>query len=144
VHASPLLARYGTPIDRESAREILTAKMNAAAEADAAAEQAKAQEQAAKEQEKQRAAQARRMPPPRAAEGVRPDPALHRRLDADDAHVPRVAEVAARAGAELEVDPDDPQLGDPRTVRHGPPLTFSLRAKSPCARGCAARSGRLA
>lgn len=58
VHASPLLARYGTPIDRESAREILTAKMNAAAEADAAAEQAKAQEQAAKEQEKQRAAQA--------------------------------------------------------------------------------------
>ncbi|OJU46684.1 MAG: ATPase [Microbacterium sp. 69-7] len=59
VHASPLLARYGTPIDRESAREILTAKMNAAAEADAAAEQAKAQEQAAKEQEKQRAAQAK-------------------------------------------------------------------------------------
>ncbi|EXJ50849.1 helicase HerA-like domain-containing protein [Microbacterium sp. MRS-1] len=59
VHASPLLARYGTPIDRESAREILTAKMNAAAEADAAAEQAKVQEQAAKEQEKQRAAQAK-------------------------------------------------------------------------------------
>lgn len=59
VHASPLLARYGTPIDRESAREILTAKMNAAAEADAAAAQAKAQEQAAKEQEKQRAAQAK-------------------------------------------------------------------------------------
>jgi DNA helicase HerA-like ATPase len=59
VHASPLLARYGTPIDRESAREILTAKMNAAAEADAAAEQAKVQEQTAKEQEKQRAAQAK-------------------------------------------------------------------------------------
>ena len=59
VHASPLLARYGTPIDRESAREILTAKRNADAEADAAAEQAKAQEQAAKEQEKQRAAQAK-------------------------------------------------------------------------------------
>ncbi|EPD84960.1 hypothetical protein HMPREF1529_01570 [Microbacterium sp. oral taxon 186 str. F0373] len=59
VHASPLLARYGTPIDRESAREILTAKMNAAAEADAAAAQAKVQEQAAKEQEKQRAAQAK-------------------------------------------------------------------------------------
>jgi DNA helicase HerA-like ATPase len=36
VHASPLLAKYGTAIDRESAREILTAKMNAAAEQDAA------------------------------------------------------------------------------------------------------------
>ncbi|MFV0375632.1 helicase HerA-like domain-containing protein [Microbacterium sp.] len=36
VAASPLLAAYGTPIDRESAREVLTAKMNAAAEADAA------------------------------------------------------------------------------------------------------------
>ena len=59
VHASPLLARYGTPIDRESAREILTAKMNAAAEAEAAAEQAKAQEQAAREQAKQQAAQAK-------------------------------------------------------------------------------------
>ncbi|WP_298943996.1 helicase HerA-like domain-containing protein [uncultured Microbacterium sp.] len=40
VHASPLLAKYGTPIDRESAREILTAKMNAAAEVEAAAEAA--------------------------------------------------------------------------------------------------------
>ncbi len=37
VAASPLLATYGTPIDRESAREILAAKMAAAdAEADAA------------------------------------------------------------------------------------------------------------
>jgi DNA helicase HerA-like ATPase len=39
VKASPLLAKYGTAIDRESAREILTAKMNAADEA-AAAERA--------------------------------------------------------------------------------------------------------
>ncbi|WP_019178801.1 helicase HerA-like domain-containing protein [Microbacterium yannicii] len=39
VKASPLLAKYGTAIDRESAREILTAKMAAADEA-AAAEQA--------------------------------------------------------------------------------------------------------
>lgn len=39
VKASPLLAKYGTAIDRESAREILTAKMKAADEA-AAAEQA--------------------------------------------------------------------------------------------------------
>jgi len=52
VHASPLLARYGTPIDRESAREILTAKMNAAADAEAAAEAAAAQA-------KQQAAQAK-------------------------------------------------------------------------------------
>ncbi|MCR2810338.1 MULTISPECIES: DUF853 domain-containing protein [unclassified Microbacterium] len=44
VQASPLLAEYGTAIDRESAREILTARMNAADEAAAAqdAELAKA------------------------------------------------------------------------------------------------------
>jgi DNA helicase HerA-like ATPase len=40
VAASPLLASYGTVIDRESARELLAAKMNKAAEVDAAAEQA--------------------------------------------------------------------------------------------------------
>ncbi|MEZ5187436.1 MAG: helicase HerA-like domain-containing protein [Microbacterium sp.] len=60
VHASPLLAKYGTPIDRESAREILTAKMNAAAEAGAAAEAAaaaaKAQAESDKELAKQQAA----------------------------------------------------------------------------------------
>ena len=39
VNASPLLAKYGTAIDRESAREILAAKMQAADQA-AAAEQA--------------------------------------------------------------------------------------------------------
>jgi len=40
VAASPLMAAYGTPVDRESAREILAVKMNAAAEADAAADAA--------------------------------------------------------------------------------------------------------
>ncbi|MCT9002156.1 DUF853 domain-containing protein [Microbacterium memoriense] len=54
VHASPLLAKYGTAIDRESAREILTAKMNAAAQAEVAAEAAAQAEKdriaAAKEQ----------------------------------------------------------------------------------------------
>ncbi|MGL4340210.1 MAG: helicase HerA-like domain-containing protein [Rhodoglobus sp.] len=35
VAASPLLAQYGTAVDRESAREILAVKMNAAAAADA-------------------------------------------------------------------------------------------------------------
>ncbi len=60
VKASPLLAKYGTAIDRESAREILTAKMNAAAEAGAAAEAAaaaaKAQAESDKELAKQQAA----------------------------------------------------------------------------------------
>jgi len=52
VKASPLLAKYGMAIDRESAREILTAKMNAAAEKEAA-------EQAAKEKAKTDAEYAR-------------------------------------------------------------------------------------
>ena len=53
VKASPLLAKYGTAIDRESAREILTAKMNAAEEAakaeQAALEKAKADAEYAKQ-----------------------------------------------------------------------------------------------
>jgi DNA helicase HerA-like ATPase len=63
VHASPLLAKYGTAIDRESAREILTAKMHAAEQAaaaeDAAIAKAKADAEYAKQQaaiEKQQAA----------------------------------------------------------------------------------------
>ncbi|MFT3797105.1 helicase HerA-like domain-containing protein [Microbacterium sp.] len=54
VHASPLLAKYGTAIDPESARELLTAKLNAAAETqvaqDAAAAKAKADAEFAKQQ----------------------------------------------------------------------------------------------
>ncbi|MEV5041519.1 helicase HerA-like domain-containing protein [Microbacterium sp. LMI1x-1-1.1] len=56
VAASPLLATYGTPVDRESAREILGAKMAAA---DAAADAAKAATEKAKadaEYAKQKAA----------------------------------------------------------------------------------------
>ncbi|WP_020098141.1 helicase HerA-like domain-containing protein [Microbacterium sp. 11MF] len=56
VAASPLLATYGTPVDRESAREILGAKMAAA---DAAADAAKAATERAKadaEYAKQKAA----------------------------------------------------------------------------------------
>ena len=56
VAASVLLPRYGTPIDRESAREILTAKMNAVAEAEAAAAAAKAQAESDKELAKKQAA----------------------------------------------------------------------------------------
>ncbi|MGV8884543.1 MAG: helicase HerA-like domain-containing protein [Microbacteriaceae bacterium] len=37
VESSPLLAQYGTVVDRESAREMLAVTMNAAADADAAA-----------------------------------------------------------------------------------------------------------
>jgi len=56
VKASPLLAKYGTAIDRESAREILTAKMNAAAEKDAAEQAAKDKAKADAEYAKQQAA----------------------------------------------------------------------------------------
>jgi len=56
IHASPLLAKYGTAIDRESAREILTARMNAAAEAEAAEEAALAKANADAEYAKQKAA----------------------------------------------------------------------------------------
>lgn len=54
VQASPLLARYGTAIDRESAREMLAAKMTAAHEAQqaqqAAVDQAKIDAEYAKQQ----------------------------------------------------------------------------------------------
>ncbi len=56
VHASPLLTKYGTAIDRESAREILTAKMNAAAEKEAAEQAAKEKAKADAEYAKQQAA----------------------------------------------------------------------------------------
>ncbi|WP_106814728.1 helicase HerA-like domain-containing protein [Microbacterium timonense] len=56
VKASPLLAKYGTPIDRESAREILAAKMKAADDAAAAEEAALAQAKADAEYARQRAA----------------------------------------------------------------------------------------
>jgi hypothetical protein len=56
VAASALLPKYGTPVDRESAREILTAKMNAAAEAEAAEQAALAAAKADAEYAKQKAA----------------------------------------------------------------------------------------
>ncbi|PPF16115.1 helicase HerA-like domain-containing protein [Rathayibacter sp. AY1A7] len=45
VQRSPLLARYGTPLDRDSAREILTRRLDAAADAEEA--RAAAEQQAA-------------------------------------------------------------------------------------------------
>jgi hypothetical protein len=56
VAASPLMPTYGTAIDRESAREILTARMNAANEAAAAEEAALAKAKADAEFAKQQAA----------------------------------------------------------------------------------------
>ena len=56
VAASSLLATYGTAIDRESASEILTAKMNAAAAVVQAADAAEAKKKADAELAKQQAA----------------------------------------------------------------------------------------
>ncbi|WP_295836666.1 helicase HerA-like domain-containing protein [uncultured Microbacterium sp.] len=56
VSASPLFATYGTPIDRESAREVLGARMQAATEAKNAAERAKKDAADAAEYAKQKAA----------------------------------------------------------------------------------------
>ncbi|SFR71922.1 hypothetical protein SAMN05428970_1270 [Agromyces sp. CF514] len=56
VAASPLQAKYGAAVDRESAHEILTAKMNAAAAAAQAAEDAAAKAKADAELAKQQAA----------------------------------------------------------------------------------------
>ncbi|WP_163631340.1 helicase HerA-like domain-containing protein [Microbacterium sp. B35-04] len=56
VKASPLLAKYGTAIDRESAREILTAKMKAADDAAAAEDAALVKAKADAEYAKQKAA----------------------------------------------------------------------------------------
>ncbi|MDF2573404.1 MAG: ATPase [Agromyces sp.] len=56
VAASALQAKYGTPIDRESAHELLTARMNAAAAAAAEAEEAEARAKADAEFAKQQAA----------------------------------------------------------------------------------------
>ncbi|MGN7036533.1 helicase HerA-like domain-containing protein [Microbacterium algihabitans] len=56
VTASALFSTYGTPIDRESAREILGARMQAAAEAREAEERAKKEAADAAEYAKQKAA----------------------------------------------------------------------------------------
>ena len=61
VAASPLMATYGIPIDRESAREMLAAKMNAAAAAAAATEAAAAAEKARDEAAAEFARQQREM-----------------------------------------------------------------------------------
>ena len=59
VSGSPLWAKYGTALDRESAAEILTAKMNAAKQAADAAAAAAAQAKTAKQQAAQDAVERR-------------------------------------------------------------------------------------
>jgi DNA helicase HerA-like ATPase len=58
VASSPLLARYGTPLDRESAREVLTAKLEAAHAAAAASDAERARAEAAEELRRQQDAMA--------------------------------------------------------------------------------------
>lgn len=55
VSASPLLAHYGAAVDRESAREMLAAKMQAAADADRVAAEQEAGRKAAEQQAKDQA-----------------------------------------------------------------------------------------
>lgn len=54
IAASPLLPRYGTPVDRESAYELLSARMNAAADAEAQREAAEAEAQRLEQEQKAR------------------------------------------------------------------------------------------
>jgi hypothetical protein len=60
VAASPLQEKYGTALDRETASEILTAKMDAASAADQAAKDAAARAKADAAAEKLAAAEARK------------------------------------------------------------------------------------
>jgi DNA helicase HerA-like ATPase len=63
VNASPLMQTYGTEIDRESAYELLSVKMNAAAESEAAAAKAADDAKLAKQYEKEwKEASSRRAP----------------------------------------------------------------------------------
>jgi DNA helicase HerA-like ATPase len=57
VKASPLLAKYGTAVDPESAHEILTEKMNAASKAAQEEEEREAAEKQRSKDEKERAAE---------------------------------------------------------------------------------------
>ena len=119
VAASPLMPKYGTAIDRESAREILTARMNAANEAAAAEEAALAKAKADAEFAKQQAA----IDKAKAAADKKAQ-AEYERLLKKTSGTTRTTrstpEVAARADPRVEVDPDDPQRGHPRDVRHRP------------------------
>ena len=122
VKASLLLAKYGTAIDRESAREILTAKMNAADEAQAAAEAALAKAKADAEFAKQQAA----IDKAKAAADKKAQQEYERLLKKTSGTTRTsraAAEVADRAGARIEDDADHPERRDPGDLRHRQALT---------------------
>lgn len=78
VQRSPLLARYGTALDRDSAREILTGRLHAAAEAEAAREAAEERAEQEARAAKERAADEKRRAKERAAAERRAEEAAER------------------------------------------------------------------
>ncbi|MFD1722190.1 helicase HerA-like domain-containing protein [Amnibacterium endophyticum] len=95
VAASPLQARYGEALDRESAAEILTARMNAAAAKAQAEKDAAAAEKARVAAERQAAAEARKREADRKRE-EREDAADRRQAEKEARDRQRAAEAAAR------------------------------------------------
>ncbi|KQX05634.1 MULTISPECIES: helicase HerA-like domain-containing protein [unclassified Leifsonia] len=112
VAASPLQAVYGTAVDRESASEILTAKMNAAA----AAAQAVADAEAARKAEAEYAKQAAAISKQADAEAARAAKA-RRAADAEAARAAK--EQAARAKAQGKVIGDVLGSRATRTILNG-------------------------
>ncbi|MET0726308.1 MAG: helicase HerA-like domain-containing protein [Leifsonia sp.] len=112
VAASPLQATYGTPIDRESAAEVLTAKMNAAAAAAQAVADAEAAKKAEAEYAKQAAAIKKQTDAQAAARAK-----AQRTADADAARAAK--EQAARARAQGKVISDVLRSPTTRSILNG-------------------------
>ena len=93
VTASTLLPRYGTAIDRESAREILTKKMEAAAASAAAAERAEAEAKEQAAYDKQQREAERREP--------RQSPTRRRQAPAKDQGNPLTDFLGSRQGQSM-------------------------------------------
>lgn len=103
VAASALQPKYGTAIDRESAREILTAKMNAAADADAAAKEAKDKAATDKELARQQ------------AEIAKADAAAERERQKEYDRLMKASGGTARAKSRAERSPIEQILGSRTT-----------------------------
>jgi len=103
IAASPLLARYGEPVDRDSAREMLAARLEAAtrvAEAEQRAiEQAKADAELAKQQAAADAQQAR----------------AQKKADADYERLRRQADTSSRTRTKPQKSVLEEVLGSPAT-----------------------------
>ncbi len=120
VEASPLHAKYAEAVDRESAREILAAKLEAGAAAARAEQEAKEQAAARPRPTPRPPRPRRRGPPPRRSCAARPS-------------APRAAAPAARVVARSRSSrrssarpcssrsPARRPRGRPRPVRHRPP-----------------------